>query len=217
MYRIWKETEVLGICEKPCYVKRHPNGCYITSMAEDAEGIVFRGRPYALSAGGMGDCEAVAIEEIDAGDILDARKASTDEVETAVRLILKEKTDVSDTDAVRMQNLFPDWKEALQSGEMLALDTVVRHNEQLYRVVQSVTPMEHQPPGGEGMLAIYRPIDMGQAGTQEDPIRWVYGIDCTAGLYYEYQWTRYLCNGDMKPCVWAPDSGIWQWTEVIEE
>ena len=85
----------------------------------------------------------------------------------------------------------------------------------LYRVVQAVTPQAHQPPHGEGMLAIYRPIDATHAGTEEDPIPWVYGMDCTSGLYYSYNAAVYLCKGDMKPCVWAPGTaGLWQWEAV---
>lgn len=85
----------------------------------------------------------------------------------------------------------------------------------MYRVVQAVTPQAHQEPGGEGMLAVYRPIDREHAGTLEDPIPWVYGMDCAAGLYYSHEGCMYLCKGDMKPCVWAPGSaGVWQWEPV---
>ena len=50
---------------------------------------------------------------------------------------------------------------------------------------------------------------------REDPIPWVYGMDCTNGLYYTYEGTLYLCKSDMKPCVWAPGSpGLWQWEAV---
>ena len=82
--------------------------------------------------------------------------------------------------------------------------------------VATGTPIGSQPPHGEGMLAIYRPIDEGHAGTQGDPIPWVYGMDCHTGSYYGYGGVTYLCKGDMLPCVWYPDSGIWQW-EVADE
>ena len=91
---------------------------------------------------------------------------------------------------------------------------MITDNGTLYRVVQAVTPIENQPPHGEGMLAIYRPIDESHAGTQEDPIPWVYGMDCHAESYYSYGGIIYLCKQDMLPCVWYPDSGIWQWDAV---
>ena len=80
-----------------------------------------------------------------------------------------------------------------------------------------VTPQEHQPPHGEGMLAVYRPIDQSHAGTLEDPIPWVYGMDCHAGVYFSYQGHIYQVaeGGDMVPCVWAPGTaGLWQWVLI---
>ena len=32
--------------------------------------------------------------------------------------------------------------------------------------------------------------------------------------YYSYNGKIYLCKADLKPCVWNPDSGIWQWEAV---
>ena len=105
----------------------------------------------------------------------------------------------------------------LQSGTELAKGRVISKDGQLYRVVQTVTPQAHQEPGGEGMLAVYRPIDRKHAGTLEDPIPWVYGMDCLAGMYYSYEGAVYRVadGGDMVPCVWAPDTpGLWQW-EIV--
>ena len=98
-----------------------------------------------------------------------------------------------------------------------ALDTIINDGGVLYRVVQPVTPQEHQPPHSEGMLAIYRPIDAAHAGTQEDPVPVVYGMDTEQGKYYSFEGKTYLCNLTMTPCVWAPGTpGLWQWSEVTE-
>ena len=76
-----------------------------------------------------------------------------------------------------------------------------------------VDALETQPPDAEGMLAVYRPVDVVHAGTLEDPIPWVYGMDCHSGLYYSHGGRVYLCNADMIPCVWEPGTeGLWQWT-----
>lgn len=96
-------------------------------------------------------------------------------------------------------------------GNVYERNDKVMHNGQLYNVEQPITAMEHQPPDGEGMLAVYRPINRTNAGTLEDPIPWVYGMDCETGKYYAYNGVTYRCEGEMKPCVWTPDSGIWQW------
>ena len=115
--------------------------------------------------------------------------------------------------------LFPAWEDLLAAGNKLEENTVLRDGSTLYRVVQAggVIPQEHQPPHGEGMLAVYRPIDEGHAGTLEDPIPWVYGMDCHAGTYFSYNGHIYLVaeGGDMIPCVWPPDTaGLWQWVLV---
>lgn len=102
-------------------------------------------------------------------------------------------------------------------GEHYDYNQPLTHNGQLYRVAQpgGVDALENQPPDAEGMLAVYRPISKAHAGTQEDPIPWVYGMDCTTGLYYSHTDNTYLCKGDMKPCVWEPGTaGLWQWELV---
>ena len=93
---------------------------------------------------------------------------------------------------------------------------IVNHEGRPYRVVQAVDSLEHQPPGAEGMLAIYRPIDA-SAGTKEDPKTFFYGMDVENGLYYRYQDVLYIAKADMPACVYYPGSeGVWQWEQVIE-
>ena len=126
-------------------------------------------------------------------------------------------TTLTDTQALAVQSLAKTWEQALAEGTRLEHNTILRKDGRLYRVAQSggVTPQEHQPPDAEGMLAVYRPIDKAHTGTLEDPIPWVYGMDCTTGLYYSYEGVTYLCKGDMIPCVWPPDTpGLWQWETV---
>lgn len=103
------------------------------------------------------------------------------------------------------------------AGEHYDYNQPIVHKGQLYRVAQEggVDALEIYPPDGEGLLAVYRPINATAAGTQEDPIPWVYGMDCNTGLYYSHTGNTYLCKGDMKPCVWEPGTaGLWQWELV---
>lgn len=128
-------------------------------------------------------------------------------------------TEIPDTSALQMATLFPDWERALQDGAELAKGRIISDNGQLYRVEQAVTPQAHQAPHNDGMLAIYRPIDKTHAGTLDDPIPWVYGIDCLAGTYYSYDGATYkvAAGGDMTPCTWQPDTaGMWQWEKIQE-
>lgn len=106
---------------------------------------------------------------------------------------------------------FDEWA----AGTTYERNDKIMRNGQLYNVEQPVTAEEHRPPEAEGMLAIYRPINVTAAGTLEDPIPFVYGMDCENGKYYSYENEIYLCKGDMKPCTWVPGTpGVHQWEKV---
>ena len=126
-------------------------------------------------------------------------------------------TTITDKQALSMASLFPVWPDGVNEEGQYIKDQVIQYEGQLYRIAQpTVTPQSHQTPSSEGMLAVYRPIDIGHEGTLEDPIPWVYGMDCYTGKYYSYNDKIYKCAGDMIPCVWEPGSaGLWQW-ELVE-
>lgn len=134
---------------------------------------------------------------------------------TLARAVAATATGLTDAVALSIPDLLPAWAELLSAGNQVAAGVCLTHKGQTYRVVQAVTPIESQPPGGEGMLAIYRPIEREHTGTLSDPIPWVYGMDCKEGKYYRYEDKTYLCKSDMLPCVWPPDTpDMWQW-EVV--
>lgn len=136
---------------------------------------------------------------------------------TMTRALASSVTTLTDTTALAIPDLLPAWAELLAAGNQVAAGVCLVHNGQTYRVVQAVTPIESQPPGGEGMLAIYRPIEREHTGTMADPIPWVSGMDCVEGKYYSYNGKTYRVaeGGTMSPCVWPPDTpGLWQW-EVV--
>ena len=118
-----------------------------------------------------------------------------------------------DATALALAPICPDWEadHHYEAGE------IVNHNGQAYRVIQEVDALENQPPGADGMLAIYRPLNPEHAGTQEDPIPFVNGMDVYNGKYYSFNGKTYLAKADMLPCVWNPGSeGVWQWDEVTD-
>ena len=104
---------------------------------------------------------------------------------TFARAMARTMTTISDADVLTMPDILPTWQSYLDAGEKIPAGVCLMHNGQCYRQVQSaaVTPQEHQPPDAAGMLAVYRPIDREHAGTQADPIPWVYGMDCYEGKY----------------------------------
>ena len=139
------------------------------------------------------------------------------ETRAAMTAFANVSTGISDAQALNMASLFPVWPEGVNADGQYVQGQVVQDEGQLYRVMQeTVTPLENQPPHGEGMLAVYRPIEVEHEGTLEDPIPWVYGMDCYNGKYYSYEDKLYLCTGDMIPCTWAPGAeGVHQWEEAV--
>lgn len=226
MYRIVKDGAELALIEAPSYVRQAGNGCFVLCQEAEAAGIAHDGTVYhLLGREALEGAESVILEAVDAGAEIQTTRASADsnarlsgQLSAAARLYVRVATDVPDETALEMPDLFQTWAEALEAageaGAKLAENAIVNSGGTLYRVLTpgGVLPQAHQPPGGEGMLAVYRPIDTTHAGTLEDPIPWVYGMDCTAGLYYSHNTAVYLCKADMKPCVYAPGSaGVWQW------
>ena len=139
---------------------------------------------------------------------------------TFARAMARTMTTLSDADALTMPDILPTWQSYLDAGEQIPPGVCLMHGGQCYRQSQSsaVTPQEHQPPDAAGMLAVYRPIDREHAGTQADPIPWVYGMDCYEGKYYSYNGHIYRVadGGTMMPCVWYPGMpDVCQW-ELVE-
>lgn len=117
--------------------------------------------------------------------------------------------------------LFPVWT----AGETYPQGRRIQHEGIVYKVVAAdgVTAEAHQPPNGEGLLAVYRPLSTDPTtgetptGTQDDPIPYIGGMDVVKDKYYSYNGKLYKANLNMPACVWDPDtSGLWQWTEVAE-
>lgn len=116
-----------------------------------------------------------------------------------------------DATALALSPVCPEW----QAGTRYESGEIVNRNGQPYRVVQTVDTIESQPPDADGMLAVYRPLNTGNAGTADDPIPYVYGMDVYSGKYYSFNGKTYLAKSDMTPCVWDPGTaGLWQWELV---
>lgn len=225
MFKIIKDGTSLGMTEAPTYVRQAENGCFVLCQEAEATGIAHNGTVYhLLGREALEGAESVILEAADAGAEIQAAGESaannaklSGQLSAAAKLYVQAATDVPDETALEMPDLFKTWEEVLAAGQNVAQNAIINDGGTLYRVVAAggVLPQEHQPPHGEGMLAVYRPIDTAHTGTQEDPIPWVYGMDCTEGLYYSYNATVYLCKANMTPCVWAPGTaGLWQWEAV---
>ena len=154
MFKILKGGTQLGMTEALSYIKKAKNGCYILCSEPEASGIVFSGTPYQLAGRPeMGDVETVTVEEADAGTELQlvnhtvtAAARLSGQMEVAARRYVQAATDIDDSSALSMPDLFKTWAEVLAAGTQLTKDTIINDGGVLYRVVQPVTPQEHQPP-----------------------------------------------------------------------
>ena len=110
--------------------------------------------------------------------------------------------------------LFPAWAP----GAEYAAGDRVDYKGAAYEAMQPVSAQAHQPPGSDGMLAVYRPISANPAsgaepdGSRENPLAYTGGMDVFSGKYYAFEGALYHARADMLPCVWAPNTpGLWQW------
>lgn len=132
---------------------------------------------------------------------------------TLMRAMARSATTLTDAVALSVPDLLPTWEELLEAGDTISEGVCLTCNGQTYRVVQSVTPQAHQSPDSAGMLAVYRPIEREHAGTKEDPIPFVYGMDCEKGKYYSHNGVIYRAKQNMTPCVWEPGTDnetVWE-------
>lgn len=156
------------------------------------------------------------IAEIESGPEYIPPPTKEEQAVTFMRAMARTAANIPDAVALSIPNILPTWQEFLDADEKIEAGICLMYEGQCYRTKQAVPPQAHQPPGSEGMLAIYSPIDREHAGTIEDPIPWVSGMDCYKDKYYLYNGKTYLCTQDMKPCTWEPGSdGVWQWEEIL--
>ena len=143
------------------------------------------------------------------------------EAKSRANLVQTASFTASEFSLLAKAELFPVWT----AGETYPQGRRIQHEGIVYEVVaaNSVTAEAHQPPNGEGLLAVYRPLSTDPStgetptGTQDDPIPYLDGMDVEEGKYYSYNGKLYKANLTMPACVWPPDTaGLWQWTEVTE-
>ena len=105
---------------------------------------------------------------------------------TFARSMAAEATTLSDETALSVPDLLATWDELLAAGKPIQPGVCLKHNGQVYRMVQPshVMPRAHQPPGGIGMEAIYALIDKEHAGTIADPIPAARNMEYVYGKYY---------------------------------
>lgn len=107
-----------------------------------------------------------------------------------VRLQQLKRTDISDSDALRVPSTFYQFQELC--GKPVEAGVVLRYQEKLWRVVQAHTVSEIYPPS-INTASLYSRIDKTHAGTIEDPIPYEQNMAFEKGKYYEQYGVLYLC------------------------
>lgn len=63
MYKIITHTGETYLTEKPNFIRKHENGCFVLTDEETAEGVAYNGTQYIFSEGN-------AVHEFDAADLV---------------------------------------------------------------------------------------------------------------------------------------------------
>lgn len=132
--------------------------------------------------------------------------AATQEAQALLVRVLAPR--LTDTEALALTTApWPLW----QPGTAHQAEEIVSYGDMLYRVVQSHTSQSHQPPGGEGMLAVYRPVQAEVA--TEEVLPWISGEEIKLGDRRVHKGVIYECiapggaaanvhTPDIVPAVW---------------
>ena len=72
MYKIITNTGETHLTEKPIFIRKHENGCFVLTDVNHAEGVAYHGTPYMFADGAI-------CYEVDKGDdILETEKTVSD-------------------------------------------------------------------------------------------------------------------------------------------
>lgn len=115
---------------------------------------------------------------------------------------------LTDAQALTVKDAWPVWT----AGGEYAEGEIAQYGDGLYRVMQAVAAQAHQPPDAEGMLAVYKPIQIAQEG---EALPWVEGEHVEQGQRRRYEGVVYECvQADAGANVHAPPLVPAVWTEV---
>ena len=62
MYKIITHTGETHLTEKPNFIRKHENGCFVLTDEATAEGVAYHGTPYLFADGAQ-------VHEVDAGEL----------------------------------------------------------------------------------------------------------------------------------------------------
>ena len=72
MYKIITNTGETHLTEKPTFIRKHENGCFVLTDVNHADGVAYHGTPYLFADG------AICYEVDKGADILETEKTVSD-------------------------------------------------------------------------------------------------------------------------------------------
>lgn len=132
MYKIMKNGAMIGLGDKPAYIRIQPNGCYGLCSRDEAQGIVLDGTPYHF------DVETVVIEDSTASRIAKDYQAAAS--------VFVEQTDlgnISEATASMHPDLFPKLNE---NGNLIRRGSHINWNGVIKRAANDLWDTEDNNP-----------------------------------------------------------------------
>ncbi len=77
MYAVVKGGNVIGIVEKPRFIKK-VDGVYVEAEESEAQGVALNSVPYNLPGGEMEGLETVDLNEVNGGEYIMAQQGAVD-------------------------------------------------------------------------------------------------------------------------------------------
>jgi hypothetical protein len=132
-----------------------------------------------------------------------------------VAFIKQARETATDEVALKAKELYKEWT----AGKAVVVGERLRYGDRLYKVIQPHTTQADWTP--DITASLYTVIDETHAGTLEDPIPAVKGMEYTKGLYYIEDGKIYLMNrkgmadGEKVPLQYLPSELVRQYFELV--
>lgn len=205
MYKITRNGGAsIGMTERPTYITKAPNGCFILCPDDEAMGIAFEGQVYhLLGRDALEDVETVMLEEVDGGG--EIRKAS--ETGGLMFVTLAEGGQIDEVTAAEHTELFAPWACPVS----YAVEQIRQHGGKLYKCQQAHTSQEGWTPDAAPSLwvAISDPAEEWPAWSQPIGAQDAYPL----GAKVSHKEKRWISTADNN--VWEP--GVYGWEEAQED
>lgn len=204
MYKITRSGGAsVGMTERPTYITKAPNGCFILCPETEAIGIAFEGVVYhLLGRDAINDAETVMLEEVDGGR--EIRKAS--ETGGLMFVTLAEGGQIDEMTAAEHTELFAPWAYPVN----YAVGQIRQHGGKLYKCLSAHTSQEDWRPDVAPSLwvAISDPA--------EEWPKWGQPVGATdayaLGAKVAHEGKHWISTVENN--VWEP--GAYGWEEVTE-